>query len=460
MPFPFVIWGAAALGAAVAGKLIHDAVTDNGGGSSSSTSTTTSGPSQAKLNRRAREIIYADFLKEFKQLWQEEDQLLCLKDRKSLDKYKQLAEQVRNNLLTPEKALCDLKELEKDKGDLTISEYNKSFLEIDFDNRMEMINFINEKFFTERTFAPKMEFADHYELCRDEYWLQFLYNAQGKGNMAKLGNFPDSWRRMTPELLKCWQDVQSLEAASIEGNEPRVVVCGMLKAGKSTLLNSLFDDPTNQHFPTARTRKTRENQSEILNGIRFIDTPGLDYNSDDTKEAQNAYTGADLLLFVHDGSKELEEIQLKFLKQLQEIHPDLSQKMIFVITSKLESGNKLDALRANILEKIMQRCGFSPDIFAVENNSYRSQKEKIKASSGIYELRTAIENFCHKINDNLENSRGGRKIAALDALNKAIEKIAVPVMKDRQELSNHHEEIFNTFKKIVAISKLHLKQVS
>lgn len=464
MPFPFVIWGAAALGAALAGKAIYDAVTDSDSSGGSSATIKKEGPSQEELKKEEREKIFEDFQNKFRELWRHEDQLLCLKDAESLGKCRQLLTDVRNNNILPGEAFNTLKTLEMEKENIALTRIGSpgSFIGKNFSTRYLMIENLNEtlmKGFLYDFSYPKIEFADHYDLCRDEYWVKFLNDAIIEANIVELRNLPQDWRRITPVLLKQLQDVQNLEAACDEGIEPRVVVCGMLKAGKSTLLNSLFDDPTNQHFPTARTRKTRENQIEVLNGIRFIDTPGLDYESDDTEEAKKAYMGADLLLFVHDGSKELEENQFEFLKQLQEMHPDLSQKIIFVITSKLQCGSNLDALMRIISEKIIQRSGFSPEIFAVENNSYRSQKEKVKASAGIYELREAIENHCKKISVNLEKLRAERKIAAREALKKIIADVSAPVVNDRQELVKQHEEIFNSFKKMITASKEQLDRV-
>lgn len=503
MPFPFLLWGAAAVGAAVAGKAIYDAVTDEG--SSSSTSSSSSGPSREEVQRRQLESVYKDFQKEFRKFWQDEDQLLCLKGQQGAAICESLPELVRQSEVSPDAALVKLHEIEKEKsciGNIDLKNI-EDFLSEKFSTCEKMTARINEALpwdvrgmmksgavaapligaamfgmcgkgtggiagaplqaalLLEQVLGaqvdpdapPRIAFADHYELCRDEGTLATLLAACAPERTGALPALPGDWPRLTGELAQRWKEAQDIEAAGAEGEEPRVVVCGMLKAGKSSLLNSLFDDPTNQHFPTARGRKTLKNQSEVHNGIRFVDTPGLDYNAGDTEEAKSAYAGADLLLFVHDGAKELEEIQLGFLQDLFAMHSDLEEKLLVAITSKDESGSQLEALKAKIAEKVRERCGFAPDIFAVENTSYRSEKEKVRASSGIPELRVAIENHCRDIGDRLAQQRAERRATAMEALTAALEAVARPIRKERKQLKEHHSSIRKSFAEMVRNKK-------
>lgn len=476
MPFPLLLWGVAAVGAAVAGKAIYDAVTDEG--SSSSTSSSSSGPSREEVQKRQLESVYNDFQKEFRDFWQREDQLLCLKGQQGAAICESLPELVRQAKLSPDAALVKLHEIEKEKSCI-----NETPLE-----NIKLLLFVSEKFSTcskmtelinealpldmgslmkpggaigafvgaavgAAVSPPRIAFADHYELCRDEGTLATLLAACAPERTGALPDLPGDWPRLTAELAQRWKEAQDIEAAGAEGDEPRVVVCGMLKAGKSSLLNSLFDDRTNQHFPTARGHKTRKNQSEVRNGIRFVDTPGLDYDAGDTEEAKSAYAGADLLLFVHDGAKELEDIQLGFLQDLHAMHPDLERKVLIAITSKEESGDQLEALKAKITEKVRERCGFAPEIFAVENTSYRSEKEKVRASSGIPELRVAIENRCRDIGDHLAQQRAERRAAAMEALTAALEAIARPIRQERKQLKERHSSIRKSFAEMVSNKK-------
>lgn len=476
MPFPALLWGAAALGTAIAGKYIYDAVTEDGGSSSSSSSS--SGPSREEVQQREKEAIYTDFQKEFLKFWQNEDQLLCLKDAVALNSCQELPDQVRTAAITPARALEMLYTYECKKtclNDITPirdveSFFTRSFSSDDCDSMIERIN--NSISLTEPCGTlfgalvrpnpiymattkiifpslPRMAFADNYELCRDEGILSSLRAACATERSEALGSLQGDWQRLTPELERSWNDVKNLEKAAAEGNEPRVVVCGLLKAGKSSLLNALFDDPSNQHFPTAATRKTVCNQCEVLNGICFVDTPGLDHDGQDTREAESSYAAADLLLFVHNGEKELEEQQLLLLRNLQAMHPMLEHRLLVVITYKEGAGENLQRLEETIRQKIRERCSFEPRIFAVDSRSYRHHNERVRATSGIAELRTAIEVYCHDRSDQLKIERKERMSAALSALTATVNSVGTAIQVDRKKLTQQHNRIRKAFAKLV-----------
>lgn len=481
MPFPIILWGAAALGTAIAGKYIYDAVTEDGGSSSSSSSS--SGPSREEVQQREKEAIYTDFQKEFLKFWQNEDQLLCLKDDDALTSCQKLPDQVRTAAITPARALEMLYTYECEKtclNDITPIEDVEFFFTMSFfaDDCESMIESINNSISltelspeTDTSFEimndffgngseneniddifpslPRMAFADNYELCKDEGILSSLRAACAMERSEALGSLQGDWQRLTPELERSWNDVKNLEKADAEGSEPRVVVCGLLKAGKSSLLNALFDDPSNQHFPTAATRKTVCNQCEVLNGICFVDTPGLDHDGQDTKEAESSYAGADLLLFVHNGEKELEEQQLLLLQNLQAMHPMLEHRLLVVITYKEGAGENLQRLEETIRQKIRERCSFEPRIFAVDSRSYRHQNERVRATSGIAELRTAIEAYCHDRSDQLKIERKERMSAALSALTAAVNCVGNAIHNDRKKLTKQHNNIRKAFAKLV-----------
>lgn len=466
MPLPLLLWGAAAVGTAIAGKLIYDKVTEDD--YSSSTTSSSSGPSREDLQRRELETLYSDFQNEFREFWKNEDQLLCLKGESALQQYKALSKAVCDNRLAPREALEQRKLLEMDKASVAnamIIDNVANFLSERFSSSERMIDRVNAALpgcyalSSEDAKPPRIAFAENYDLCRDEYWLSKLIFACAPDRVEALEDVPGDWNRLTPELARRWKDVQDFEATTAEGGEPRVVVCGLLKAGKSSLLNSLFDDPSNQHFPTARNRKTMTNQSEVRNGICFIDTPGLDYNNKDTEEAKIAYAGADLLLFVHNGSKELEEGQLVFLRELHDMYDDLADRILFVITSKEEAGADLEALKDKISERVMERCVFSPEIFAVENTSYRSDKEKVRASSGITELRAAIEAFCLARAARLEDQRRERHANVLHALKVAVYDVVEAILEDRKKHVDSQVRIRNAFAKMVENKKVQVDGV-
>lgn len=77
-----------------------------------------------------------------------------------------------------------------------------------------------------------------------------------------------------------------------------IVIAGNVKAGKSTLINAIFNDE--DLCPTGVVRTTVENQSIESEHYRILDTPGINANNEDTAVAEQGYDRADFFLFVHN----------------------------------------------------------------------------------------------------------------------------------------------------------------
>ncbi len=78
--------------------------------------------------------------------------------------------------------------------------------------------------------------------------------------------------------------------ASVELQSPvRLVACGLLCAGKSSLLNALIDQHSPECFGTGGGRTTRDCKAYIArfadDDCRFVDTPGLDADDSDDETA-------------------------------------------------------------------------------------------------------------------------------------------------------------------------------
>lgn len=76
---------------------------------------------------------------------------------------------------------------------------------------------------------------------------------------------------------------------------PQVVCAGIYNAGKSTLLNALTEG---DNFPTGAVPTTKEMSKYTTDKANFIDTPGLNANTEDDEEAELSYQKADVILFV------------------------------------------------------------------------------------------------------------------------------------------------------------------
>ena len=182
---------------------------------------------------------------------------------------------------------------------------------------------------------------DDYELCKREYHAALLHS------VVIGGQIPDDMGVIPEEMRGDAERVLRLKSIA-ERTMPCVVVCGLLKAGKSSLLNSLMD--RDGCFAEGITRKTTRNQEETWNGMLVIDTPGIDANRQDTEEAMKAYRDADLLLFVHSADSELTRQDMDLLGSLRDEHGDLAGRLIAVLANR-------DIPRAKIFSWLLRiRC--------------------------------------------------------------------------------------------------------
>ena len=95
---------------------------------------------------------------------------------------------------------------------------------------------------------------------------------------------------------------------------------GLLKAGKSTLFNALLGERV---FESDVIRATVKNQKREAEGYFLLDTPGLDANAQDTKEALTAYAKADAIVFVHNLQEgEFNQVEIDSIEQIGSLYGD------------------------------------------------------------------------------------------------------------------------------------------
>ena len=136
--------------------------------------------------------------------------------------------------------------------------------------------------------------------------------------------------------------IEALTSAFVVTQRPlQITTCGLLKAGKSSLLNSLTDHLETELFATGAARTTVKNQTLSHQDFVFVDTPGLDATEGDDTEAWKELNMADILLFVHDpGTGELHQDEVEFLLKLASQSSGqygLDERLLVVLT-RLDSN--------------------------------------------------------------------------------------------------------------------------
>ena len=155
---------------------------------------------------------------------------------------------------------------------------------------------------------------------------------------AEMVDWPLLKRQLEHEIVA---PLANLLAISRQGQLVRdgamVVICGLVNAGKSSLLNALLR--RDRALVTAIPGTTRDTIEEYfdLNGlpVRCIDTAGIRHGADAVEEqgiarARAAIGQADLLLFVHDATRPWSEAE-------NELLAEVSGKPIMILVNKIDA---------------------------------------------------------------------------------------------------------------------------
>lgn len=159
-----------------------------------------------------------------------------------------------------------------------------------------------------------------------------------------------------------------------------IAIIGKTNVGKSTLINKLIGQKINIVSPKQQT--TRTNILGILtekdNQFIFIDTPGIHKTKNHldkqmNKNIREASEGADVIVYLLDGSKKFQDEELEYIK-------NLSEKDIPIIVSI----NKIDiADRAKLMLELtnlnnFKNCEIVPISAEKEKNLEELKKEIAK----------------------------------------------------------------------------------
>lgn len=199
---------------------------------------------------------------------------------------------------------------------------------------------------------------------------------------------------------------------SSKENKMEVVIAGNVKAGKSTLINALFNDPTLCSVGVIRTTIT--NQLIEADQYRIIDTPGINAKNEDTEIAKQGYDQADFFLFVHNIVEgELLAQELNFLKEIRSYYSNDEQfirNVIIVLTNihQLEE----EALQL-VKEKLQKQLQLVTElvfvIFEVDSISYLTaladNKQLLMQKSQIQKLQQQLEQSALEFKANLMEER-------------------------------------------------------
>lgn len=245
---------------------------------------------------------------------------------------------------------------------------------------------------------------------------------------------------------------EAIQLNNTYSNLPRVVVCGLLKAGKSSLLNALTNHLENEHFATKSSRATVANQELIHDGIIYIDTPGIDATDE---EAWRGLMRADYVVFVHNARiAVLDKSEEDFLKELICRYPLIQRNMLVVLTNIDSIDNETITIES------IKKCfnlilGEYPSILTTSFTSYKKgfleNKQKLREKSG-------VDNFRKLVKDRLVDGEWlNIRIKNVSSIKLQINQYLMGAIKFRQkqleELSKNQEEKYQSLYRDTKIIK-------
>jgi len=229
------------------------------------------------------------------------------------------------------------------------------------------------------------------------------------------------------ELLRVWEGLRQNMTSTV----PRIVVCGMLKAGKSSLLDMLSehveDDPP---FKIDEVRATIAEQMLEYGDLCYVDTPGLDATPEDAEIAWQSYLKAECLIFVHALLGELTQPELDIITRLHKERPITTRNMLVALTHSEEHGGdeeKLERLEQRIAEQLESALGIRPWMAAVSNTCYKKGKKEGKP--GLVEISNipSLQAHIQSLRDTLQTEAlEGRKAELAEIMR----KVAALIEKD------------------------------
>lgn len=236
--------------------------------------------------------------------------------------------------------------------------------------------------------------------------------------------------------------VKELEKLQNVGDNILIVNAGRMNHGKSSLFNSLLDK---EIFKTGDIRVTLKKSGEYYkDGVKLIDTPGLDADKKDDKEAFTAYNDANMIIFVHTPKVgELHKDELERINQIKELFPSEEYFwnnfcLVLTFVDEVNSAD-LEEIEKKIIQSIKAQCnGKNYPIFHVSNKRYlkgrKENKEQLLKASGIHELRDFID---RKILEAQQSSQALR----VERVNKLIkEKVSELKNKKQVAINNYNNK--------------------
>lgn len=263
--------------------------------------------------------------------------------------------------------------------------------------------------------------------------------------MSKIQQLTKLIQQHMPEERDALNQYLALKAA--ESALPTIAVYGVYSSGKSSLLNSLTEHIDAEYFATAVTPETRAIKTFEFKQVRYMDTPGLDVNTDDTHTAQAGAYQADLLIFTHNlKAGVVQKTDLEAFKKLAKEHQN--DDAIIIALTHLEETDQDSELIGSVTQQFHSIVP-KAKVFSVSNPSFikgkREHKNGLVKYSGIVPLQQHIQSFAPQLSASLQKTRESKQQVLLthlfEQLDFAHAKLELAMTREALKASDHEYEL-------------------
>lgn len=210
------------------------------------------------------------------------------------------------------------------------------------------------------------------------------------------------------DLCERWIGIKKKADAN---NHITIANTGLFSSGKSQLFNALIDRTEDERFPVGTIPTTKIGDREkFTDKIEFIDTPGIDANSEDDDVAFKMIVESDIILITHNvnigmlGRTEFDWIQSIAYSMPEE---ERIKRLIFVATWIDAIADKEDYKKiiAEIKKQLNCATGVELIFWEVSSKRYyaarKNNNENLRVKSNIPGLREFLIEYASRYEKNL-----------------------------------------------------------
>ena len=239
-----------------------------------------------------------------------------------------------------------------------------------------------------------------------------------------------------------------------------IVNVGRMNHGKSSLFNALLGK---ECFETGDRRVTMKcSEVEIEKDVFLVDTPGLDNDEEDDKEAFEAYAKANCIMYVHNikiGELHAKEIEhLNYIKSIMPSADYLKEHFCLIFTGKDEyDDDKFEGIKGKTLKLLTEYCrlGGIP-VFAVSNTTYIDSFEAEGEERQMMLEYSGIEDLCRYMKEHYAAWRKDSRKKVDYQLKNEAEKVSEKLSSIKKNYLDHKDDLIKQEKKnIKLISEFH-----